>query len=127
MSKIGALRRLADNEANASHPMLRVSPRKLNLIAGALRGKTVTEALAFLTFDKKRISQDVKKILMSAISNAENNHNLDIDRLVISEAVVGKSLVMKRVSAQAKGRAARIHKPFSRINISVAERIEESH
>ncbi len=126
MSKQSALRRLADDEANASHPMLRVSPRKLNLIVGALRGKSVVDALAFLTFDKKRISKDVKKILMSAIANAENNHNLDVDRLVISEAVVGKSVVMKRVRPQAKGRAGHIHKPFSRINICVAERLEET-
>ncbi|HQS84216.1 MAG: 50S ribosomal protein L22 [Alphaproteobacteria bacterium 16-39-46] len=126
MSKSPTLRRLGDDEANASHPMLRVSPRKLNLIAGAIRGKTVEDALAFLKFDKKRISKDVKKILMSAVSNAENNHNLDIDQLVVSEAVVGKSVVMKRVMPAAKGRATQIHKPFSRINICVAERLKET-
>ncbi|MBS0185821.1 MAG: 50S ribosomal protein L22 [Proteobacteria bacterium] len=126
MSKSPTLRRFADDEANASHPMLRVSPRKLNLIAGAIRGKTVEDALAFLKFDKKRISKEVQKILMSAVSNAENNHNLDIDQLIVSEAVVGKSVVMKRVRPAAKGRACQIHKPFSRINICVAERLKET-
>lgn len=126
MSKSPTLRRLKEDEAGALHPMLRVSPRKLNLIAAAIRGKTVEAALAFLAFDKKRVSKDVKKLLMSAIANAENNHNLDIDRLIISEAVVGKSVVMKRIRPAAKGRACRIHKPFSRISICVAERLKET-
>ena len=127
MSKTSRPRALADNQAGAGHPMLRVSPRKLNLVAAAIRGKSVADALTFLTFDKKRISGDVKKILLSAVANAENNHGLDIDRLVISSAVVGKSLTMKRIRPMAKGRAGRILKPFSRLNICVTEHVEESN
>ena len=125
MSKSPTPRRLADHEAAASHPMLRVSPRKLGLVADAIRGLPVEKALSFLQFDSKRISQDVKKILLSAVANAENNHGLDIDTLVVSRAVVGKSLTMKRMRPMAKGRGSRILKPFSRIEICVSE-IRES-
>lgn len=125
MSKLKKPRLLNSNEANALHPMLRVSPRKLNLVAAAIRGKSVEEALAFLAFDRKRISNDVKKLLLSAVANAENNHQLSRDRLRIGSAVVGKSLVLKRIHARAKGRAGRIHKPYSRLDICVIEKVEE--
>lgn len=125
MSKSKTPRFLKNNEANALHPMLRVSPRKLNLVAAAIRGKSVEEALRFLSFDRKRISSEVKKILLSAVANAENNHHLSRDRLRIGYAIVGKSLVLKRVQARAKGRAGRIHKPYSRLDICVTEQTEE--
>lgn len=125
MSKLKKPRLLSSNEANALHPMLRVSPRKLNLVAAAIRGKTVEEALAFLTFDRKRISSDVKKLLLSAVANAENNHHLSRDRLRIGHAIVGKSIVLKRMHARAKGRGTRIHKPYSRLDICVVEYNEE--
>ncbi len=119
-------KRYAENEAIASNLTLRVSPRKLGLVAGAIRGKKASDALTFLNFDKKRISKDVKKVLMSAISNAENNHGLDIDKLVVAEALVGKAITMKRIQARAKGRAGRILKPFSRLSIRVRETQGES-
>ena len=114
-------RRVADNEAMAVLRMLRTSPQKLNLVAGMIRGKKVEKALSDLTFSKRRIAGDVKKCLQSAIANAENNHNLDVDNLVVAEAFVGKNLVMKRFAARARGRASRIEKPFSEITIVVRE------
>ena len=117
-------RDLADNQAMAMARLLRTSPRKLNLVAQLIRGLKANEALNQLTFSRRGIARDVKKVLMSAIANAENNHDLDVDRLVVSEATVGKSLVMKRFRARARGRAGRIEKPFSRLRIVVEEREE---
>mgnify|MGYP000735779574 CR=1 FL=1 len=114
-------RRVADNEAFAKTKMLRTSPQKLNLVAALIRGKKVDKALADLTFSHKRIAGDVKKCLQSAIANAENNHGLDLDRLVVAEAYVGKSFVMKRFMPRARGRGARIFKPFSCMEIIVRE------
>ncbi|KGB27316.1 50S ribosomal protein L22 [Candidatus Liberibacter solanacearum] len=114
-------RRVGDNEANAIASMLRISPQKLNLVAAMIRGKKVSDALADLEFSRKRIAVDVKKTLRSAIANAENNHDLDIDRLVVSEAYVGKSVVMKRFHCRARQRIGRINKPFSRLSVIVRE------
>ncbi|WP_186386453.1 MULTISPECIES: 50S ribosomal protein L22 [unclassified Stappia] len=125
MGKPKGGRALADNEAKAVARMLRVSPRKLNLVAASIRGKKVEKALADLTFSRKRISDDVKKTLMSAIANAENNHDLDVDSLVVAEAHVGKAFVIKRFQARARGRVGRIEKPFSNLTIVVRE-IEET-
>ncbi|MDX8350160.1 50S ribosomal protein L22 [Cognatiyoonia sp. IB215446] len=117
-------RRVADNEAMAKLRMLRTSPQKLNLVAGMIRGKKVETALNDLTFSKKRIAGDVKKCLQSAIANAENNHNLDVDELVVAEAYVGKNLIMKRGRPRARGRFGKIIKPFSEITIKVRQ-VEE--
>ncbi|MBK4214895.1 50S ribosomal protein L22 [Paracoccus caeni] len=117
-------RRVADNEAFAKIKMLRVSPQKLNLVAQLIRGKKVDRALADLTFSHKRIAGDVKKCLQSAIANAENNHNLDVDSLIVAEAWVGKNLVMKRGRPRARGRYGKIMKPFSEITIKVRQ-VEE--
>jgi len=117
-------RRVADNEALAKLTMLRPSPQKLNLVAGLIRGKKVEKALADLTFSKKRIAIDVKKCLQSAIANAENNHGLNVDSLIVAEAWVGKNLVMKRGRPRARGRFGKIMKPFSEITIKVREREE---
>jgi large subunit ribosomal protein L22 len=114
-------RRVADNEAMAVARMLRTSDQKLNLVAGLIRGKKVDRALADLTFSKKRIAGDVKKCLQSAIANAENNHGLDVDSLVVAEAWVGKNLVMKRGRPRARGRFGKIMKPFSEITIKVRQ------
>jgi large subunit ribosomal protein L22 len=114
-------RRVADNEAMAKTRMLRTSPQKLNLVAGLIRGKKVDKAIAELVFSKKRISQDVLKCLQSAIANAENNHNLDVDELVVAEAYCGKNLVMKRGRPRARGRFGKIMKPFSEITILVRQ------
>jgi large subunit ribosomal protein L22 len=114
-------RRLADNEAQAIARMLRTSPQKLNLVAGLIRGKKVEKALADLTFSKRRIAGDVKKCLQSAIANAENNHNLDVDSLIVAEAWVGKNLVMKRGRPRARGRFGKIMKPFSEITIKLRQ------
>ena len=114
-------RRLGENEAKATIRMLRVSPQKLNLLAQLIRGKKVSSALADLEFSNKRISVEVKKALESAIANAENNHELDVDDLVVAQAYVGKDMVMKRFSPRARGRAGRIEKPFSNITIIVRE------
>ena len=114
-------RRLADNEAQAIARMLRTSPQKLNVVAGLIRGKKVEKALADLTFSKRRIAGDVKKCLQSAIANAENNHNLDVDSLVVAEAWCGKNLVMKRGRPRARGRFGKIMKPFSEITILVRQ------
>src|ERR1700684_4350897 len=121
MSKTAQPRRLADNEAKATIRMLRVSPQKLNLVAQLMRGKKVAKALAELEFSNKRIAVEVKKALESAIANAENNHELDVDDLVVKEAFVGKDTVMKRFSPRARGRAGRIEKPFANITIVVRE------
>jgi large subunit ribosomal protein L22 len=117
-------RQRAENEAQAVCKMLRISPIKLNAVASTIRGLDVEKALAELSFSKRRISRDVKKILQSAIANAENNHQLDVDQLYVAEAFVGKDLVMKRFRARARGRAGRINKPFSRLTIVVREREE---
>lgn len=114
-------RRVADNEAMAKTKMLRTSPQKLNLVAAMIRGKKVEKALADLTFSKRRIAGDVKKCLQSAIANAENNHNLDVDQLIVAEAWVGKNMVMKRGRPRARGRFGKIMKPFSEITITVRE------
>ena len=125
MGKQSKERKLPDNEARAVAKMIRVSPQKLNLVAAMIRGKPVRAALADLTFSRKRISDTVKKTLESAIANAENNHDLDVDALVVSEAFVGKALVMKRFSPRARGRVGRIEKPFSNLTIVVRE-VEEA-
>ena len=119
-------RRVADNEAMAKLRMLKTSPQKLNLLAGLIRGKKVDRALNDLTFSKKRIAADVKKCLQSAIANAENNHNLDVDELIFSEAYVGKNLTMKRGRPRARGRFGRIIKPFSEITIKVRQLEEQT-
>jgi large subunit ribosomal protein L22 len=121
MSKEKRKRSLADNEAKAVARMLRISPQKLNLVAGLIRGKKVSSALADLQFSRKRIAGDVKKCLESAIANAENNHDLDVDDLVVAEAHVGKALVMKRFHPRARGRAGSIIKPFSNLTIVVRQ------
>lgn len=125
MSKKASPRAVADNEAMAVGNMIRVSPRKLNLVAGLIRGKAVDKAIADLTFSRKRHAHDVKKVLQSAVANAENNHQLDVDQLVVAEASVGKALVMKRFSPRARGRVGSIEKPFSRIRI-VVRQVEEN-
>lgn len=124
MSKAKSPRALADNEAKAVARMLRVSPQKLNLLAQLIRGKKVDKALADLEFSRKRSAIDVRKTLESAIANAENNHALDVDDLVVAEAHVGRALVMKRFSPRARGRAGRIEKPFSNLTIVVRELAE---
>ena len=121
MSKPSNPRRQAENEAKATTRMLRVSPQKLNLVAQLIRGKKVATALADLEFSRKRISVEVKKTLESAIANAENNHDLDVDDLIVAQAWVGKDLVLKRFSPRARGRAGRIEKPFANITIIVRE------
>jgi len=121
MAKQVQARRLKPTEAMAKVTAVRISARKLNLVAQSIRGLKVQRALNELEFSHKRIAGDVRKALYSAISNAENNHNLDIDSLVVAEAYVGKNLIMKRFSARARGRASRIEKPFSEITIVVRE------
>jgi large subunit ribosomal protein L22 len=121
MGKRGRERELSDNEAKAVSRMLRVSPQKLNLVAQLIRGKKVSMALADLEFSRKRIAKDVRKCLESAIANAENNHDLDVDDLVVAEAHVGKGLVMKRHVPRGRGRVGRIFKPFSHLTIVVRE------
>jgi len=122
MGKKSAPRALPDNEARAIASSIRTSARKLNLVAQSIRGLAAEAALAQLTFSKRRIALDVKKVLQSAIANAENNHQLDVDRLVVAEAFVGRALVMKRFSPRARGRAGRIEKPFSNLTVIVRER-----
>lgn len=125
MGKPKTERALKDNEAKAVLRMLRISPQKLNLVAQLIRGKKVEKALADLEFSHKRISGQVKKVLESAIANAENNHGLDTDALVVAEAYVGNSLVMKRFTARGRGRSSRIEKPFSHLTI-VVRQVEEA-
>ncbi|KZD01110.1 50S ribosomal protein L22 [Oceanibaculum pacificum] len=124
MGKQARERVLADTEAKAVLRNLRVSPQKLNIVAGMIRGMDCAKALNALTFSNRRISNDVRKVLQSAIANAENNHQLDVDRLYVKEATVGRGLVMKRFHARARGRASRIEKPFSHVTIVVGEREE---
>ena len=124
MSKEKNPRRVAENEAMAKTRMLRTSPQKLNLVAAMIRGKKVDKALSDLAFSKRRIAVDVKKCLQSAIANAENNHNLDVDELVVAEAYVGKNLVMKRGRPRARGRFGALRKPFSELTILVRQ-VEE--
>jgi large subunit ribosomal protein L22 len=124
MGKPQRERTLKENEARAVTRLIRVSPQKLNLLAQLIRGKKVDRALADLTFSRKRVARDVKKTLQSAVANAENNHDLDVDALVVSEAYVGKGLVMKRMRARARGRAGRIQKPFAQITV-VLRQVEE--
>lgn len=126
MGKKSSPRKLADNEAQAVLRNLRISPQKLNLVAAMIRGSDVNKAIATLSFSRRRIAGDVKKALLSAVANAENNHALDVDRLVVKEAHVGKGLVMKRFKARARGRGARILKPFSHLTIIVAEKEEQA-
>jgi large subunit ribosomal protein L22 len=121
MGKQKTERRLAENEAMAMVRNLRTSPQKLNLVAQSIRGKSAESALAELTFSKRRIAKDVRKALQSAIANAENNHQLDVDRLFVAEATVGKSFVMKRFRPRARGRVGRIIKPFSSLTVVVRE------
>ena len=124
MGKSARERSLSENEAKAVTRMLRVSPQKLNLVAQLIRGKKAASALADLEFSRKRIAKDVRKCLESAIANAENNHDLDVDALVVAEAYVGKSIVMKRFHSRGRGRASRVEKPFSHLTIVVRE-VEE--
>ena len=126
MSKPKHTRTLADTEAQAIVSNIRVSPRKLNLVAGLIRNQAASAALATLTFSKRRIAKQVKKALESAIANAENNHQLDVDRLVVSRAEVGRSMVMRRFLARGRGRSSRIEKWFSHLKIVVAERAEDA-
>ena len=121
MGKPKAERRLPENEVQAVARNLRVSPQKLNLVAALIRGKKVQTALTELEFSRKRIAVDVRKCLMSAVANAENNHGLDVDDLVVSEAFVGKNLVMKRFHARGRGRSGGIMKPFSQLTVIVRE------
>jgi large subunit ribosomal protein L22 len=124
MGKPARERTLADNEARAYSKVMRTSPQKLNLVAQMIRGKAADRAVADLTFSKRRIAGEVRKVLQSAIANAENNHQLDVDRLYVKEATVGKTFVVKRFRARARGRAGRIMKPFSNLTVVVREREE---
>ena len=124
MGKEANGRRVGDNEALAVGTTIRGSAQKLNLVAGLIRGKKAGDALNILTFSKKAMAVDARKVLASAIANAENNHNLDVDALVVQEASVGKSIVMKRFATRARGRSAQIIKPFSRIRVVVREQEE---
>ncbi|MBU6234927.1 MAG: 50S ribosomal protein L22 [Alphaproteobacteria bacterium] len=121
MSKEANQPKQAKNEARAYAKFLRTSPRKLNLVAGIIRGKSAEKAMIDLDFCNRRIAKDVKKVLKSALTNAENNHNLDVDRLVVAEASVGKTMTMKRFHARGRGKASRVEKPFSRLTIVVRE------
>ncbi|HWA89137.1 MAG TPA: 50S ribosomal protein L22 [Rhizomicrobium sp.] len=125
MGKQSLERVLSDNQAKAIGRNIRTSPRKLNLVAQSIRGKRAEAALAELTFSPRRVAHDVKKVLESAIANAENNHDLDVDDLVVTEASVGKNMVLKRFHARARGRGAGIEKPFSQITIVVEEKAAE--
>lgn len=125
MSKLKHPRGLGDNEAQAILSNVRCSPRKLNLVAGLIRNLPADEAVATLTFSKRRIAKDVRKALESAIANAENNHQLDVDRLVVVRADVGRAIVMRRFHARGRGRASRIEKWFSNLRIVVREREQE--
>tara|TARA_Y100000746_G_scaffold221649_1_gene221350 strand:+ start:879 stop:1259 length:381 start_codon:yes stop_codon:yes gene_type:complete len=119
-------RKVSDNEAISKLRMLKISPQKLNLVAQLIRGKKVDKALSELTFSKKRISDDVKKCLQSAIANAENNHNLDVDELIVSEAYVGKNITLKRGRPRARGRFGKLLKPFSELTIKVSQSEEQA-
>ncbi len=125
MGKNAAVRKLSASEASAKGTSIRVSPRKLGLMGKFIKGMKAEEALVQLQFSRKRIAGEVKKLLQSAIANAENNHNLDIDRLYVAEVKVGKAMVMKRFHARARGRGVRVEKPFSNMEIIVRENEEE--
>ncbi len=125
MGKANNPRKVGDREALAIATTVRGSPYKLNLVAGLIRGRKASDALNILQFSKKGMADDVRKVLASAVANAENNHNLDVDALIVHEASVGKALVMKRFATRARGRSARIEKPFSRIRVVVRELAEE--
>ena len=125
MSKKKNEKRIADNEALSIAKNLRTSPQKLNLVAQTIRGKEAEKAINILSFSRRRIAVDVKKVLQSAVANAENNHGLDVDRLIVKEAYVGKGLVMKRIKARARGRSSRILKPFSHLTIILKEEEEK--
>jgi large subunit ribosomal protein L22 len=124
MSKTSAGRRVGETEAYVVLRNVRISPQKLNLVATMIRGMDAEKALAALTFSRRRISDDVKKAVQSAIANAENNHQLDVDRLFIKEASVGKALTMRRFRPRARGRTGKIRKPFSHLTVIVGERQE---
>jgi large subunit ribosomal protein L22 len=126
LGKLAAPRRLEETEAQACLRGLRTSPRKLNLVAQTIRGKTASSALAELTFSHRRIAREVKKVLQAAIANAENNHQLDVDRLYVKEATVGRAFVLKRFHTRGRGRSARIEKLFANLTVIVRERAEES-
>jgi large subunit ribosomal protein L22 len=126
MGKQAAERRLAETEAGASMRGMRTSPRKLNLVAQTIRGKTASAALAELAFSRRRIAQDVRKVLQAAIANAENNHQLDVDRLFVKEATVGRAFVLKRFHTRGRGRSARVEKMFSHLTVVVREAAEEA-
>jgi large subunit ribosomal protein L22 len=126
MSKPQAERRVGETEAMAFVKAIRIAPRKLNLVAQLIRGKSAAAALAELTFSHRRIALDVKKALQSAIANAENNHQLDVDKLVVKEATVGRALVMKRFHTRGRGRSAKVQKFFSNLTVIVRERDEET-
>ena len=125
MGKPHAERRLDDSEASAFLRALRISPQKLNLVAQTIRGKDAAAALAVLSFSRRRIAQEVRKVLQSAIANAENNHQLDVDRLYVKEATVGRAFVMKRFHTRGRGRSARVEKHFAHLTVVVRERAEE--
>jgi large subunit ribosomal protein L22 len=126
MGKPSRERSLAENEARAVARNIRISPQKLNLVAEMIRGKKVGDAIADLEFSRKRVAQDVRKCVMSAVANAENNHGLDVDDLVVAEAYVGKNIVMKRFAARGRGRGFSIMKPFSQITVIVREKPEDA-
>ena len=126
MGKQSNPRRLKDNQAQTVVRNLRISPQKLNLVASMIRGMDANKALAALSFSRRRIANDVKKALQSAVANAENNHSLDVDRLYVKEAHVGKGLVMKRFKARARGRGSRILKPYAHLTIIVSEKEEQA-
>ena len=126
MGKQSTPRALADNEASAFLRALRISPQKLNLVAAMIRGKAAQTALAELTFSRRRIARDVKKVLQSAIANAENNHQLDVDRLYVKEATVGRAFVMRRFHTRGRGRSSKIEKHFAHLTVIVRERPEEA-
>ena len=126
MGKQALARTLNDTQAKAIGRMIRISPRKLNLVAGMIRGKAASTALAELTFSRRRIAHDVKKVLQAAIANAENNHQLDVDRLYVKEATVGRAYVMKRFHTRGRGRSARIEKYFAHLTVVVRERAENA-
>jgi large subunit ribosomal protein L22 len=126
MGKAKSPRRVGDNEALSVGTQIRGSAQKLNLVAGLIRGRTAEEAMNILSFSKKAMAVDARKVLASAIANAENNHNLDVDALVVAEASVGKSITMKRFHTRGRGKSTRILKPFSRLRIVVREQAEEA-
>jgi large subunit ribosomal protein L22 len=126
MGKPSRERSLADNEARAIAKNIRISPQKLNLVAELIRGRKVADAMADLEFSRKRVAQDVRKCVISAVANAENNHGLDVDELVVAEAYVGKNIVMKRFAARGRGRGFQVLKPFSQITVVVRQKAEEA-